>query len=98
MVVGAQGERAGDNSSQRPGHTNLGGRGVLPRRWPVLKEALWGALASTSLLGGTGNPSQVMDAEGGPAGGSSFYRPGNTSLGGRGVLSGRRLVLKEGRG
>ena len=33
----------GGSSSQQPGHTSLGGRGALPRRWSVLKENLWGA-------------------------------------------------------
>ena len=32
----------GGSSSQRPGYNNLGGRGVLPRRWSVLKEGLQG--------------------------------------------------------
>ena len=35
-VVGAQGGLAGGNSSLQPGHTGLGGRGILPRRWSVL--------------------------------------------------------------
>ena len=41
-AVGAQGGPAGDSSSQRPTLTSLGGRGVLPRRRPVLKEGLRG--------------------------------------------------------
>ena len=44
-LVGAQARRGGDNSSQPLGHTSLGGRGVLPRRWLVLKEDLRGAAA-----------------------------------------------------
>ena len=43
MVVGAQGGSAGGSSSQRPVHTSLGGWGVMPKRWMVLKEGLQGA-------------------------------------------------------
>ena len=47
-----------EGSSQRPGHTSMGGKGVLPRRWSVLKEGLWGAAApndpGTPALGGRG--------------------------------------------
>ena len=32
----------GGSRSQRPGLTSRGGRGVLPRRWSVLKECLRG--------------------------------------------------------
>ena len=39
-VVGAQGGPAGGSSSQRPGHTNVGGRGVVLRWWSVLQEGL----------------------------------------------------------
>ena len=47
--------------------------------------------------GGVGSPAQaVVAAQGGPAGGSSSLRPGYTGPGGRGVLSRRWLVLKEG--
>ena len=42
MVIGAPGWPAGGSSSQRLRHTSLGGRGVLPRWWSVLKEELWG--------------------------------------------------------
>ena len=35
----------GGSSSLWLGPTNLGGRGVLPRRWSVLKEGFWGATA-----------------------------------------------------
>ena len=45
-MIGAQGERAGDTSSQRSGHTSLGGRGVLPRRWSVLKAGVRGVAVS----------------------------------------------------
>ena len=41
-VVGAEGRPARGMSSQWPGHTNPGRRGVLPRWWSVLKEGLWG--------------------------------------------------------
>ena len=34
---------------KRPGHTSLGGWGVLPRRWSVLKEGLPGATAPYGL-------------------------------------------------
>ena len=47
-VVGAQGGPAGGRSSLRPGHTSLGGWGVLPRRWSVLKEGLRGVAVPTS--------------------------------------------------
>ena len=33
----------GGSTSLWPGHTSLGGRGVLPNRWSVLKEGLRGA-------------------------------------------------------
>ena len=35
----------GGSSSQQPGHTGLGGWGVLPKRWLVLKEGLRGIAA-----------------------------------------------------
>ena len=34
---------SGGHRSPSPGHTSVGGRGVLPRRWSVLKDGLWGA-------------------------------------------------------
>ena len=97
MVVGAQGGRAGGSSSQRLRYNSLGARRVLPRRWLVLKEGLWGAVALNSLLGGTGSPPQVVvGAQQGPAGVSGYQWPGNTSLGGRGVVPRRWSMLKEG--
>ena len=39
-MVGAKGGVAAGSSSQRPGLTNLGGWGVLPMRWSMLKEGL----------------------------------------------------------
>ena len=47
-LVGARGGFGVGSSSQWPVHTSLEGRGVLPRRWPVLKEGLLGALAPNS--------------------------------------------------
>ena len=44
---GAEGGLAGGSSPQ-PGLTGLGGRGVLPRRWSVLKERMRGAVAPNS--------------------------------------------------
>ena len=38
MLQGA----CGGQQSPRPGHTSLGGRGVLPKRWSLLKEGLRG--------------------------------------------------------
>ena len=99
-VVGAQGGHGGDNSSQRPGHTSVGGRGVLPRRWSVLKEGWRGGSSSQrpglTSLGGRGFPPRrwLLLTEGlwvavAPNG-------LDTSLGGRGVLPKRWLVLIEG--
>ena len=34
----------GGQRSPRPGHTSLGGRGVLPKRWSLLKEGLRGSV------------------------------------------------------
>ena len=56
-VVGAQGGLAGGSSSQRPGLTSLGGRGFPPRRWLLLTEGVWVAVAPNGLdasLGGRG--------------------------------------------
>ena len=44
-VVGAQGALAGSSNCLGHGHSNLGGRGFLRRRWWVLKEGLCGATA-----------------------------------------------------
>ena len=52
VVVGSQGGPAGDSSSQRPGLTSLEGRGVLPRRWSVLKEGMQGV----AVPNGPGSP------------------------------------------
>ena len=41
-VVGAQAGSAGGSSSLWPAQTSLGGQGVLPWRWSVLKEGLRG--------------------------------------------------------
>ena len=35
----------GGSNALRPGHTDPGGRGVLLRRWLLLKEGLQGAVA-----------------------------------------------------
>ena len=100
VVVGAQRGPAGGCNFKRPGHTCLGGQGVLSRRWLVLQEGLRGAAASKArahLPVGRGSPAQVVvGAQGGPAGGCSFHQPGHTCLGGPGVLSRRWSVLKEG--
>ena len=65
----------GGQQSPRPGHTSLGGRGVLPRRWSVLKEDFRGQQSPRPWAhqpGGTGSPALVVvGAQGGPAGGSS---------------------------
>ena len=99
-VVGAQGGLAGGSSPQGPGTPVLGGRGVLFRRWSVLKEGLREAAvpkARAHQFGGTGSPVQaVLGAQGGPTGASSRQGPGNISPWGRGVLSRRWSVLKEG--
>ena len=64
----------------RPGHTSVGGRGVLPRRWSVLREGLRGAAAPKARahrLGGMGSRVQaVVGAQGGPTGGSNSQGPG----------------------
>ena len=99
-LVGAQARHGGDNSSQPPGHTSLGGRGVLPRRWLVLKECVHGQQLPTARAykpRGTGSATHaVVGAQGGLAGGSSFHRPGHTGLGRRGVLPRWWSVLKDG--
>ena len=49
----------GGQQSPRPGHTSLGGRGVLPSWWSVLKEGLRGAAvpkARAHKPRGTGSP------------------------------------------
>ena len=48
-VVGAQGGPPGGSSSQQPEHTSLGGWGVLPRRWSVLKEGPRGVAVPNGL-------------------------------------------------
>ena len=98
--VGALGAPAGDNISPRLRHTSLGGRGVLPSWWWVLKEGLRGVAVpngpGTPALR-TGRPAQaVVGALGGPAGDSSSQRPGHTSLVGRGVIPRRWWVVYEG--
>ena len=91
-VVGAHGGPAGGSTSQRPGHTRLGGRGVLPRRWWVLKEGLRGVAVSNGLgtpAPGDGDSAQaVVGSQRGHVGGSSSQRRGHTSLGGRGIRPG----------
>ena len=42
VVVGAQGGLARGQQSPRSGHISVGGRGVLPTWWSVLKEGLRG--------------------------------------------------------
>ena len=88
----------GVGNSQRPELTNLGGRGVLPRRWSTLKEGLREAVAPNGMgtpSWGAGSPAQaVVGAQGGLGGDSGSQWPGHTSLGGRGVLPRRWSVLK----
>ena len=73
----------------RPGHMILGGHGVLPGRWSVLKVGPPGA----AVPNGPGTPAWG-DGESCPGGGrclgracggSSPQRPGRTSLGGGGA-------------
>ena len=75
----------GGQQSPRPGHTSLGGRGGLPRRWSVLKEGLRGAAvpkARAHQPGGTGSPAQVVvGAQRGPTRGSSPQGPGTPARG-----------------
>ena len=97
VAVGAQRGPAGGSKSQRPGHAILGGRGVLPGRWWVLKERLRGVAVphgpGTPAWGGAGNPAQaVVGSQGGPAGGSSFEGPGHNSLGGGGGSPAQAVV------
>ena len=47
LKEGLQGEAA----PNRPGHTSLGGRGSLPRRWSLLEERLRGGVAVRNGLG-----------------------------------------------
>ena len=83
-AVGAQGGPAGGSSSQGPGTSALGGRGVLPRRQSVLREAVRGAAvpkAPAHQPGGTGSAAQVVvGAQGGPAG-CTCGSLGNVKLG-----------------
>ena len=76
---------SGGEQLPRPGHTHLGGRGVLFRRWSVLKECLREAAAPKARANqswGTGSPVQaVVGAQGGPTGGSSSQGPGTPVLG-----------------
>ena len=70
----------GDQQSPRAGHTSLGGRGVVPRWWSVLKEGLRGATlpkARAHWPRGTGSLAQLLaSAQGGPTRGSSPQEPG----------------------
>ena len=45
MMVGGEREPTGDSSSQQPGRTGLGGRGVVPRHWLLLKGSVRGTPA-----------------------------------------------------
>ena len=78
-VVGAQGRPTGGHHLPRRGHTILGGRGVLLRRWSVLKMGLRRAAvpkARAHQPRGTGSPAEVViGAQGWPAGGSSPQGP-----------------------
>ena len=78
----------------------LGGWGVLPRRWSVLKEGLRGVAVPNGLgtsSGGRGVlPKRKVGAQAGRVGGSSSQQPGHTGLGGWGVMPTRLLVLKDG--
>ena len=73
----------------RPGHTSLGGRGVLPRRWSVRSEEPAKGLQSSrpghTSLGGHGVlPWRWSVRPKEPAKGLQFSRPGHTKWGGTG--------------
>ena len=100
-VVGALGAPAGDSNSQRPGHTSLGGPGVLPRRWSVLK----GGLRGTTAPNGLGTPAlrgrgvllkRWWVLKEGLRGAAVPNGPGRPALGGRGGLPRRWWVVYEG--
>ena len=80
VAVGAQGGPAGGSSPQGPGTPAWGGRGVLPRRWSVLKEGLRGVAvpkAQAHRPWGSRSPAQTLvGAQGGLAKGSSPQGPG----------------------
>ena len=83
------------HQSPRPGHTSLGGRGLLPKRWFLLQKGLRGVAvpkARAHQPGGTGSPAQaVVAAQGGPPGGSSPPGPGTLGWGdGKSCPSGGR--------
>ena len=71
----------------RPGHTSLGGRGVLPRRRSVMREGLRGHQPPTArahLPWGAHGPAQAAaNVWGAPSGGGSLLR---RALAGRGVI------------
>ena len=80
VVVGAQEGPVGGCNFQRPGHTNPGGRGDVPRWWSVLKEGLWGVAALKARAHqprGAESPAQVVVcAQGAAAGAAVSIGPG----------------------
>ena len=91
----------GGLQSPRPGHTSMGGQGVLPRRWLVRREGpARGAAASKDRAPAGGNkescPGGGRCILKGPRGGLPSPRTGHTSPGGQGVLPKRWSVRPEG--
>ena len=88
------------SSSQQPGHTSLGGRRVLPRRWSLLKESPRAAAASYGPCTPVWGDAEPCPGAGWcsrrACGASSSQVPGHTSLGRRGVPSRQCPVRKEG--
>ena len=91
-MVGALGGPAGVRRSQRPRHTSLGGRGVVPSWWWVLKEGLRG-VAFPNCPGRGVLPRRWWVLKEGLRGTAAPNGPGTPALWGQGVLPRRWLVL-----